>query len=94
MSLRCAIIAQVVNALQVIGIGLSSMLAAVGDAGLWSPFGCGGTDGSGIIVVVSASIYTGLWPMPSSGSTDGFSIIASVDVVEDAVPWSPMWCGF
>ena len=79
---------------KVIGIGLSSMLVDVGDAGLWSPSGSGGTDGSGILAVVSASIYAGLWSMPSSGSTDGFSIPASIDAVADAVPWSPMWCGF
>ena len=73
---------------KVIGIGLSSMLAAVGDAGLWSPSGCGGTDGSGILVVVLASIYAGLLSMSSSGSTDGFSIPASVDDVADVVIWS------
>ena len=70
------------------------MLVVVGDAGLWSPSGCGGTGGLGIIAVVSASIYAGLWSMSSSGSTDGFSILASVDVVVDAVHWSQMWCGF
>ena len=79
---------------KVIGIGLSSMLVVVGDAGLWSPSGCGGTDGLGILAVVSASIYAGLWYTSSSGSTDGFSNPASVDAVADAVPWSPMWCGF
>ena len=79
---------------KVIGIGLSSMLVAVGDAGLWSPSGCGGTDGLGILAVVSASIYAGLWSMSRSRSTDAFSMHASVDVFEDVVPWLPMWCGF
>ena len=50
--------------------------------------------GLGILDYVSASIYAGLWPPSNSGSTDGFSIPASVDAVEDAVTWSPMWCGF
>ena len=62
---------------KVLGIGLSSMLVAVGDAGLWSSSGCGGTGGLGILVVVSASMYAGLRSMSRSGSTDGFSIIAS-----------------
>ena len=79
---------------KVIGLGLSSKLVVVGDAGLWSPSGCGGTDGLGILVVVSASIYAGLWYTSSSGSTDGFRILAYVDDVSDAVPWSPLWSGF
>ena len=79
---------------KVIGIGLSSMLAAVGDAGLWSTSGCGGTEGLGILAVVSGSIYAGMWYMSSSGSTDGFTSPASVDAVADAVPWSPLCGGF
>ena len=54
---------------------------------MWSPSSCGGTDGLGILAVVSASISAGLWSMRSSGSTDGFSILASDDVV-DGVIWS------
>ena len=68
------------------------MLVVVGDAGLWSASGCGGT--AGILAVVFASIYDGLWCMSSSGSTDGFRIPAYVDAVVYAVPWSPLWCGF
>ena len=71
-------------------IGLSIMLVVVGDAWSWSPSGCGGTDGLGILVVVSASIYAGRWSMSSSGSSDGFSTLASVVVVVDAVIWSPL----
>ena len=74
--------------------GIPSYCVVVADAGLWSPSSCGGTDGLGIIVVVPDSIYAGLWYMSSSGSTDGFTIPASVDDVVDAVPCSPLWCGF
>ena len=40
--------------------GIPSYFADVADAGLWSPSGCGGTDGLGILVVVSDAIYVGL----------------------------------
>ena len=60
---------------------------------MWSPSGCGGTDGLGIIAVLSDSRDAVLWSQSSIGSTDSVSIPASVDAVADAVVWSPLCCG-
>ncbi len=77
---------------KVIGIGLSSMLAAVGDAGLWSPSGCGGTDGLGILDVVSASVGAGLWSPSSSGSADDFASLLLLMVLLMSCS-GPVCCG-